>query len=483
MKKLLSLLLVTVLALGLVPGFSAFAQEDPYHITMAYIGNEQPEMNKVLAAINELTLKELNMTFDVIQLGFGDYEQKEQLMLAGGDELDILPVFYINASSFVTNGFLVDMADLIQEHGTGIIESMGEDIATGGAINGFLYGIPANKESASLSGIVMRKDIVDKYEIDVDSIKTYEDLTPIFEKIHAGEPTMNLLVGINIVTQVESWDVMYDGFGVLDNGGQDTTVVNMYETEEYLRRVNLVRDWYEAGYIMLDAATTTESNQNLLKAGNTFAYLSPIKPDFLIQEEKTTGYELVTAYVENVSNLYSYSVNFFNWGIASNSKDPAKAMQFLNFAYTNSEFMNLINWGIEGEHYVFANDEKTIIKFPEGIDATNNAYNLNIGWELPNQFIAYPWEGNASDIWERYQAFNNEAQKSKAFGFIYESSAVSNELVALKNVEGQYKKTLETGSVDPDTVLAQFNDALYAAGLQKVIDEKQAQLDAWLATK
>ncbi|WP_369523751.1 DUF3502 domain-containing protein [Neglectibacter timonensis] len=29
--------------------------------------------------------------------------------------------------------------------------------------------------------------------------------------------------------------------------------------------------------------------------------------------------------------------------------------------------------------------------------------------------------------------------------------------------------------------MKEFNDALYAAGLQTVMDEKQRQLDAWLA--
>lgn len=478
MKRLLGILLVLCMLMPL-----GATMEEPYHITMAYIGNEQPDMDKVLAAINEVTMRELNMTFDIMQLGWGDYVDKQQLMLAGGDQIDILPVFFQNAISYINNGFLVDMSDLIQEHGRGIIDFMGEDVATGGSVNGFLYGIPANKESASLSGIVMRKDIVDKYGIDVSAIHTYEDLTPVFEKIHAGEPGMNLLVGTNLIAQVESWDQLYDGFGVLSNGGQDTTVVNMYETDEYVRRAKLIREWYKAGYIMLDAATTTESNSNLMKAGNTFAYLSPIKPGFLVQEQKVTGYELVTAYIENANNLYSYSVNFFNWAIAANSKDPVKAMQFLNFAYTNPEFMNLLLWGIEGEHYVFVDEAKTVIDFPEGADATNNRYNLNIGWQLPNQFIAHVWNGNPPDIWEQYKAFNDSANKSKAFGFIYDSSKVQNELVALNNVADQFVDALATGSVEPDEVLPQLNQALYAAGLQKVIDEKQAQLDAWLAGK
>ena len=34
-----------------------------------------------------------------------------------------------------------------------------------------------------------------------------------------------------------------------------------------------------------------------------------------------------------------------------------------------------------------------------------------------------------------------------------------------------------------ETAIQEYNDALYAAGLQDIIDEKQAQLDAWLASQ
>ena len=34
----------------------------------------------------------------------------------------------------------------------------------------------------------MNKAIVDKYNIDVDSIKTYDDLTEVFQLVHDDEP-------------------------------------------------------------------------------------------------------------------------------------------------------------------------------------------------------------------------------------------------------------------------------------------------------
>lgn len=48
-------------------------------------------------------------------------------------------------------------------------------------------------------------------------------------------------------------------------------------------------------------------------------------------------------------------------------------------------------------------------------------------------------------------------------------------------VADEYRTSIETGSVDPDTAIAEFNQKLYDAGLQTVMDEKQAQLDEWLA--
>jgi putative aldouronate transport system substrate-binding protein len=274
----------------------------------------------------------------------------------------------------------------------------------------------------------------------------------------------------------------------MDNG-QSTKVVNWYETDDYKTKVNRVREWYKAGYIKLDAATSTDVETSLVMAGSLFAYFSYIKPGFLEQANAQCGREMVYAYIgtddgKTLNNLSSSNVNFFNWGIAQNAKDKVKAMRFLNFAYSSPEFMNLLNWGIEGEHYVFVDSGKKVIDYPPGIDATNAKYGRNLGWHFPNQYIAHIWTGLPGDIWEQYKTFNDSALKSRAFGFLYDPGSVANELTALAGVQAEYATALETGSVsDTEKTLKEFNDKLYAAGLQKVIDLKQEQLDAWWASR
>ena len=53
----------------------------------------------------------------------------------------------------------------------------------------------------------------------------------------------------------------------------------------------------------------------------------------------------------------------------------------------------------------------------------------------------------------------------------------------LQNALNTYRPALETGSVGVagvEETLQKLNDALYAAGLQTVMDAKQEQLDKWL---
>ena len=72
---------------------------------------------------------------------------------------------------------------------------------------------------------------------------------------------------------------------------------------------------------------------------------------------------------------------------------------------------------------------------------------------------------------------------SKAMGFTFDNAPVKTEYAACSAVQTQYRVALECGAMDPDQALKEFNDALYAAGLQKIMDEKQKQLDEWAASK
>lgn len=165
------------------------------------------------------------------------------------------------------------------------------------------------------------------------------------------------------------------------------------------------------------------------------------------------------------------------WGIPQNSTDPERAMMLMNMLYTDKDLINLLDWGIEGKHYVKVSDN--MIDFPAGVDAKNSGYYLGLSWVFGNQFLSYVFKGDDPDIWKKMDEFNKSAKKSRALGFNFNVESVKTEITAVTNVVNQYQKGIETGTLDPDKALPDYKAKLKSAGIDKIIEEKQKQLDAW----
>ena len=104
-------------------------------------------------------------------------------------------------------------------------------------------------------------------------------------------------------------------------------------------------------------------------------------------------------------------------------------------------------------------------------------------WAVGNEFLAKVWETSDQDVWEQTQEWNKSGIISKAYGFFYDNINVTTETAAFQSVYDEYRMSLECGVLDPETALPEMNEKMYAAGLQNIIDEKQAQLDKWLEAK
>ena len=381
------------------------------------------------------------------------------------------------------------MSELIDKYGINIKQIYGEDIAKINQIEGFVYGVPNQIERGSIPAVFMRKDLVEKYNIDTTQIKEPKDLESVFETVKAGEPDMTMLYSINDgdtpVTRLFRGDNLSDNnyLGVLMDQTNSTKLENFFATDWFKDTTTMLYNWYQKGYISQDAGTNTENWRTVCKAGNLFSLFFAYHPGTPVEFESSTGYdfEIVPFYNEPIINSSSY--NGVTFSIAQNSENPEKTMEVLDYIYGSSEIMNLLNWGEQDKDYVIEDADNGIINFPEGITSDNAGYNLNLGWELPNQFIAYKWTGSDPQLWEKMEEFNSSAKSSKAVGFLFDSSNYSSEIAALSNIVKQYSGALYSGSGDPDELIPELLEALDDAGINEVIQAKQEQLDAFLAAK
>ena len=69
----------------------------------------------------------------------------------------------------------------------------------------------------------------------------------------------------------------------------------------------------------------------------------------------------------------------------------------------------------------------------------------------------------------------------RQFGFTPSTENVQTQVAAVANIVNQYNTTLTYGEEDPAEVLPEFLADLEAAGINDIVADYQAQLDAWLA--
>ncbi|QHT59074.1 ABC transporter substrate-binding protein [Paenibacillus lycopersici] len=458
------------------------AKLKPYKLKLIYEGPPQPDEAKVEEALNKILTAKINATIDLAPIDWGAWDDKMNLIIASREPVDILFTAQWNGySKNVAKGAYIDLGDLLKKYGQGITDSLDPAFLEGSKIDGKNYGIPTNKELATAAGVVYRKDIADELGLDMSTVKSPEDLDAIYKIVKEKKPDMIPLytqggIFANFLTE---FDFLGDGTipGAISKESSDTKVQMIEDFDIYKRYLKLAHDYFQKGYINKDAATTQLSSGDAYKGGNVFSTIEPLKPgkDAEIANAAGLGGKLAEIYLTGKTVSTGETAGAM-LAISSTSKDPDRAMMFINLLHTDKEIVNLLNFGIEGTHYTREGEIMTPT-------AQTPQYSPGVAWELGNQFLNYVWNTEDPNKWEQFKEFNKDAKASPALGFVFNSDNVKAEIGALANVTKQYQKALETGSVDPDKVLPEYVAALKAAGVEKVIAEKQKQFDAFLASK
>lgn len=477
--KVLVLVLTALLSLSIA--IPAQTKLPPYEIVIAFPGVEQKDIQLVQDQINRLTKEKINATVKIITISFASWVQQTNLMLASGEKLDMMwTSSFFNYNSYVAKGQLKPLDALVEKYGSNVKASLEPSVLNAAKVDGELYGIPSIRDFAADQGFIVRKDLVDKYKIDTSKIKTAADMAAAFKVIKENEPTITPFATTQTNTIVELlgqgvYDKLGNFMGVTVLDDSSLKVVDFYETKWYADMLNMMRQWYLAGYLSKDSATIKETPDSLVRADKAFAYAYSGKPGIATQEGRKTGKDMLwiplTPPIATTSAIANGMVS-----IPVTCKDPERVMMLIDLWYGNRDLVNLFDNGIEGVHYVkTANGQ---ITYPEGVTAANTKW-IPINFRVGNNFLAYVWTSDPPDLWQQLDKFNKTATKSKALGFSFDAEPVKTEVAAVTNVINEYRLGLETGTMDPKVALPQFIAKLKASGIDKIIAEKQAQLNRW----
>lgn len=464
---------------------SVHPQSDLYTIKLVYTGTPQRDEAKVEAAMNRYLADTINANIDLIPIDWGQWDDRINLMIASREKVDIVFTAQWNKHAVnVAKGAFLELTELLESYGQGILETLDPIFLKGSRIDEGNYGVPTNKEMASQGGIIYRADVAQELGIDMSRVHSIADLDTVYAQILEQKPGMLPIY----MKQGETFNAHYVGNydalgdtsipGIILKDGIDTKVLPNYEMERYVETLRITREYYKKGYINTDAVTNQTMNMDALKAGDVFSITASLKPGKAEELAMQTGLVGKLAQRElNTKTIATSETAGAMLGISSTSQNPILAMKFINLLHTDRYLNNLLNYGIEGYHYTKVSDG--IIKETE---FTSN-YNPSANWMFGNQFLNYVWDTEDPVKWDNFKKFNENATLSPALGFVFDSNSVKAEVAAVVNVDRQYLTALDTGSVDVDQVLGDYIGKLKSAGIDRIIAEKQAQFDQFLANK
>lgn len=449
----------------------------------------EKDLDVVEEAINVITREKIGAEVTLMPIFIGEYSSKVSLALQGGEKIDVFESLG-DFNNCVASDMAYDITELLDTCAPEVKELIGDDWLAACIKEGKVYGIPTYKPVALTPMVIYRKDIADELGLDMSAVSSIEDVTSVLEQVKASYPDMTPLAPVQtgeIGLAMNYGDIdfltddMYTPIGVLMN--DDMTVTDLYSTDLFRTRCELVRSWYNDGLVMKDAATTTSMAAELMSSGNYFCYIAaysyPEEDTAASLEAQCGGYDIGAKMIGD-AYLSTSDINALSWMVASTTDVPEAAMKFLNLTFTDEDVINLIIYGIEGRDYVMNEDGS--VSYPEGEDSTTVPYTAQLSCgTLGNFFKMYQMEGtNAESLeWELEQ--NRNAKTSPAMGFTFDSSSLKTQYTAVKNVISQYLPGLTCGSLNPDTEIDKFVQALNDAGYEDILAAKQEQLDAWKA--
>ena len=492
-KRIFAGLLAGVMSLSLLAGSSvAVAEEDVYDMNMEIItyGFDDVDLQEVEDAVNEISVPEVGVRVHFVTVPISEMMTKLPLMAASNEKIDLVQSGLLTTPSILASqGLIQPMTEYLSD---AMVEKAGRLIHAG-MIGDDIYAYPGTLYSAGCALFLYDTALAEEYNIEIPEIlTTAEDYDKLFSQIkESGMPQYAVSMGDGVAAEM-SYGNIFDTLGdatyiangcVLDveNG---TTVENWYATEDYKKNCEMHHDWFEKGYALPDSISNGYAVFDSMTQGQVFGFFGRCSAGSNVAYwSAQTGKELGAIPIGDGSYLLDTGSTMNTaWSISSSSENPQKTADFLELMYNSLEITNLLDLGIEGKHYV-TREGSHIVDYPEGVDAGSVGYGHTIGTygDQTNAYFRAPLTDEFVDNLSLWGEEN--AKVSRFMGYTFDTSAVSSEITAVIAEIGKYGPALNCGTVDPEDMLPKFLDALEAAGINKIIEENQRQLDEWLATQ
>ena len=169
---------------------TADEEEDLTDITVSFwsLASVPEEVNLVEDAINEITESDIGVTVHLNIMDVGSYIPQGAMAngVANGEDFDLVLSAAALSGSYPVmkaNGMIMPIEDLLPEYAPELMETVPEEFLKGTTSDGHIYGVPSYCNKKNNMYWMCRTEVLEKADIDIDSIKTIDDLEKALYKI------------------------------------------------------------------------------------------------------------------------------------------------------------------------------------------------------------------------------------------------------------------------------------------------------------
>lgn len=508
MKKFFALLLALAMVCSLATlGLTVSAQEalEPVTLRMWFHGsNVTPDASaKVMETLNPILQEKLNVTLEPIWGTWGDFDVAASTDLQGGASADIY--FTCNWSQneynkYARDGYWVKLDDMLPEYGPDLLELIPQGLWDCATTNGYdgmgVYAVPGLKDTATQYCWDVNGTLLSELGYDVDAVCAagLDYFSPEFEEMlqkakdAKGAGFYPLLIEAVVLERMATKTAIVTGdlgsanmlsyYYDAEHPSTDlgNKLVNKYGTEEFKRFVEKTYEYAQKGFISPEC-------QNA-ETANDFRTACQTKGEYLFGTQSYAyGCEIEYSAARGIDvRMVPTTAPYMDatsgqgamMAISASSKNPERALMFLNLLNSDPEIMTMVNYGVEG--FTYNKNEDGTITFIDENRATYSPWRNGVG----NIRILPATSDEGLTYWDDFAAYYDSAEALPIGAFAFDSTDVSDEAAAVVGVWAKYGMNLMSGAVDPATELPKFLDELNSAGIDTIVDAANAQLAEYL---
>lgn len=452
---------------------------DEVELVMYVISDRPAGQDVVDENLNKILKEKLNCTLKVNYIGWAEYANKYPLLFSSGEEFDMAYcATWVNFNSLAQKGAFMNLDELWETCAPENFSKASENAKLQVTVNDHYYAVPTLLSTYNAYGLLYRTDLVEGTDWN-GKMDTFEDVEAYCDIVKETHPEVEPL---DIDSSGPQWQHLFyydegysyvNNFVVFDPTDEKPQVMANYDVEGLPEFLEMMKRWNEKGFFSKSALSDTDTTKTAdgkaaIKVHNldTFRDLSVQHPEYKF------------AYANYRKNLAHLPYTQDCMVISNTSKNPERALAFWDLVTSDQEVYDAMFYGVLGTTYEL-NDkgQYTILD--------TDLYSTGAMWGARTDGL----ERQAAGTPEEYQMLKDQFESEivegegneKYAGFVFDTSAIETEFAACNNVYQQYFYPLVLGYTDAETGLAEYKEKIQAAGIEKIMEEAQRQLDEYLA--